>query len=412
MRNLIIAAIYIGAFLLVSACSPESVSLRAEKPLHDELVVVPQMEHVPEQTFEWITEDGGQSQLEFNPRVDILFVVDNSDSMKSAQENLVKNIDGFTARITKNKMIDYHIGVMSVWDSSERYAKANANSYQIGELRLVKGGRNQNYRFVTKADGKGVLASTLNIGVAPFEKGGPEVEEMFSPLAAAIEKTGRGATNEDFFREDAQLVVVLVSDADDGTKDLDPEQLAQKLVEFKGGNANKVSAYGVLVRPEDGDQHKDWALRIHPKYHPECFVTVKQTQRNNGTCTGFGPERLEKFIVKANEGQGLTPTQIRKNRIMSIVSPTFGSDLAKIGSDITVKTLEKKIFLSQRPRAEKNGKLQVRVRYGNQLIPQSANGGWLYNPEDNSIHLSGDIDYQYVEGARFSVDLIPLNLKK
>lgn len=409
MRHLIVVAIYLSAFLLVAACSPESVSLRAEKPLQNTYVAVPEMEHIPDQTFDWITEDGGQSQLDFNPRVDILFVVDNSESMKSAQDNLVKNIDRFTAGITKNRMIDYHIGVTTVWDTKGELF--NANTHSVGELRFVKGSQGQKSRFVTKADGKGALAATLNIGVLAREKGGPEFEEMFSPLAAAIEKTGRGDTSEEFFREDAQLVVVLVTDADDSTPNLDPEQIAQKLVEFKK-DASKVSAYGVLVRSEDKDEFKDFDLKIHPKYHPECFDMTKSTPKNNGTCTGFGPARLEQFIVKANEGQGLTPAEIRKNRIISIVSPTFGNDLAKIGSDITVKTLEKTIFLSQRPRAEKNGKLQVRVRYGNQLIPQSSQGGWLYNPEDNSVHLSGDIDYQYVEGARFSVDLIPLNLKK
>ncbi|WP_374028843.1 hypothetical protein [Bdellovibrio bacteriovorus] len=414
MRNVIIVAIYVTAYMLVSACSPESATLRAEKPLIQPEVIIPQYEKTAPQTFEWITEDGGQSQLEFNPQVDILFVTDNSDSMKSAQENLIRNIDKFTAGILKNRMIDYHIGVISVWDSSDRYTQTKKDQYQMGDLRLIKNTKGQTSttrRFVAKRDqNPALIAASLHIGVTPYAQGGPEFEEMFSPLAAALEKTGRGATNEDFFRPDAQLVVVLLTDADDSSKSITPEEMAQKLIAFKGGRAEKVSAYGVLVRPQDPDTYKDWDLKVHPKYHPECFDMSQKTPKNNGTCTGFGPERLEKFIVAANQNEG-TPDQIRAKHIMSIVSPKFGEDLAKIGSDITVKTLEKDIFLSQRPRVQ-NGQLMVRVRYGKQVIPQRAKGGWLYNPEDNSIHLSGDINYEYVEGARFSVDLVPLTLKQ
>lgn len=414
MRNLVIVAIYFTAFMLVSACSPESATLKVERPLAEEQVQIPQYEQIPAQTFEWITEDGGQSQFDFNPEVDILFVTDNSDSMKTAQDNLLRNIDRFTAGILKNKMIDYHIGVISVWDSSDRYAQTKKDIYQIGDLRHIKnpqGQTSQSRRFVAKSDNNSkLIASTLNIGVTPYAQGGPEFEELFSPLAAALEKTGRGASNEGFFRKDAQLVVILLTDADDSSKNLNPEEMAQKLIDFKGGRTEKVAVYGVLVRPQDPDTYKDWDLRIHPKYHPECFDMNQKTPKNNGKCTGFGPARLEQLIVAANPNEG-TPEQIRAKHIMSIVSPKFGDELAQIGSDITVKTLSKEIFLSQRPRADKNGQLMVRVRYGKQVIPQKAKGGWLYNPEDNSIVLSGDIDYQYVEGARFSVDLVPLTLK-
>lgn len=395
-------------FLGLNACSPESASLSVEKPIYDEPAQIPQYEYIPPQKFEWISEDGGQSQLDFNPQLDILFVTDNSESMKSAQENLVQNIDRFTAGIVKNKMIDYHIGSISVWDSSERYLKTKKDSYQIGDLRFIKDSKGQNFnrRFITKNEKK-LLASTLNIGVIPYDQGGPEFEEFLSPLSAALDKSGRGAVNDEFFREEAQLVVILLTDADDSSKDIVPEQLAKKLIDFKKGRAEKVAVYGVLVRPRDDDKYKDWDLRIHPKYHPECFDMTGKTPKNNGQCSGFGPTRLEQLIVAANAKVG-TPDQIRSKHIMSIVSPKFGEDLGKIGSDIVVKTLKKEIFLSQRPRSDEKGQLMVRVRYGKQVIPQKEKGGWLYDPENNTIVLPGDIEYNYSEGARFTVELVPL----
>ncbi|WP_413557016.1 hypothetical protein [Bdellovibrio sp. HCB209] len=431
MKPLIALCIYLSAFMLLSACAQESGTMIAQQQLVDEkaeLPVYPEVQQpaqeplpvfpeIPKQAFTWVTEDGGQSQLDFNPRVDILFVTDNSDSMKSAQANLIKNLNRFTNGITNNKMIDYHIGVISTWDKKwENPESKKADPYKIGELRFAKtiAGTETAQRYVTKKDSAGVLATTLKIGVVALKDGGPENEEFFSPLAAALENNGRGSANEGFFREDAQLVVIFLTDADDASSRISPEQMARTLIDFKGGRQDKVSVYGVLVDAKDPDQYKDWALRVHPTYHPECFVG----QKNNGKCTGFGPERLEQLIVAANAGSG-SPKQIRDQYIMSIVSPSFGTELGRMGDSITVKTLEKQIFLSQIPRVDDAGKLMLRVRYGTadvlaqgkgQLIPNKLSGGWNYNPSSNSVKLSGDIKYEYKDGARFAVDLVPVPL--
>lgn len=411
------------SILVLTACSPKNEPLATQREIEQPKVDIPKYDPIPPQKFTWITQAGGQSQLEFNPKVDILFVIDNSDSMKSAQANLKKNIDKFSAGIVKNRMMDFHIGVTSTWDSTERAMQARKDGNQIGELLNIKDANGKRYkqRFLNRSlSTPAVLASTIDIGVTPYKDGGPEIEEFFSVIQAATEKSGHGAANEGFFRDDAQLVVIVMTDADDSTSRISPEQMAQYLIDFKKGQADKVSVYGVLVRAQDPDSVKDWDLKVHPKYHPECFEMVGKTQKNNGKCTGFGPERLEQFIVAANQGSG-TPDYIRKNFIMAITSPNFGSDLARIGSDIAVKTLEKKIYLEQRPRYDEvQKKIMVRVRYGSpnelaagrgQIIPQGEKG-WLYNPDDNSIHLSGHIQYEYVEGAQFAVDLIPLTLKR
>ncbi len=406
MKHLTISLIYLGAFLLVTACSPESANMYSEKPLVQKDVPVPEGKKVSSKPLQWITVDGGQGELEFNPKLDILFVTDNSDSMRGAQANLIKNIDRFTKKIVKNKMIDYHIGVLNVWDSSERYVTANAKSYGIGELHYIKDskGKKYNQRFVTKNE-RQMLSSTLNIGVMGYEKGGPENEEMFSPLAAALEKSGRGAANEDFFRQDAQLVVIFLTDADDSSKDITADEMAKKLLDFKGGaEKKKLSVYGVLVSAKDSDDVKDWSLKIHPKYHPECFDMTGKTPKNNGTCTGFGPDNIESLIIAANNGKG-TPEEIRANNIMKITSPRFGDDLGKIGDNITAETLRKEITLPYRPIVQ-NQKLMVEVFYGEQKIPQSTNGGWAYNPDTNSIVLDGNVDYQYVEGAKFVLRML------
>lgn len=407
------------AILGLSACSPESNTLVSAQKIENP--PAPEAKTVSIPVKGWMSEDGGQKQLEFNPQVDILFVIDNSDSMRSAEANLVRNIDRFADGIVKNKMIDYHIGVVSTWDSSERYAKAKKDAYQIGDLRFLKDSNEKpfNQRFLTRKEDKSLLASTLKIGVLSYADGGPEVEEFFSPLAAALDKSARGATNDGFFRENAQLVVVFMTDADDSTSQLTPEQMARKLVDFKGGRADKVTVYGALVKAADADEYKDWDLRVHPKYHPECFDMTKKAPKNTGKCSGFGPENLEKLIVLANSGSG-TPKDIRDSNIMSIISKTFGTDLGKIGDNITIKILSKEIRLSQRPKSGTDGKPMIRVRYGTteelaegkgRMIPPGSKGGWLYDADNNTLHLAGDIKYDdYQEGSRFAVELVPVTI--
>lgn len=399
---------------LFAACSPQTASMSAQQAIPQ--ATPPTFETIREQKAGWITEDGGQSQLDFNPQVDILFVTDNSDSMKSAQANLVRNIDKFADGIAKNRMIDYHIGVVSTWDSSERFATTKKDQYGIGELRFIKDSKQSyNKRFVTR-DEKSLLASTLDIGVAAFADGGPENEEFFSPLLAALDKSGNGQSNDGFFRPEAQLVVIFMTDADDSNSNLSVEEIDRKLVDFKGGRRDKLSVYGVLVKAGDDDQYKDWALRIHPKYHPECFDTTKKTpvRNSNPKCkVGFGPERIEQLIVNANQGSDLTAQQIKDKYIMSIISRNFGTDLTNIGADIKVRTMAKEIFLTRGVPVVEGGVIQIRVRYGTpdelaagkgQIIPQG-DKGWRYSPDQNSIRLSGDVNYQYKEGARFAVDL-------
>lgn len=409
------------AFAAIS-CSPESETLQTMPQVQEEKVEIPQFDPIPSQQFNWVTEDGGQSQLDFNPQIDLLFVVDNSDSMKVAQENLRSNIHRFAEGLLKNRMIDFHIGVISTWDQSERAIRGKKDPYQIGDLRFIKDSKGQSFnkRFLDRKTATlDLLASSLHIGVSPYAQGGPEIEEFFSPLAAALEKSSPQGSNAGFFREDAELVVIFLTDADDSTSRMSPEQMAQILFDFKKGKRQKVSVYGVLVRAEDPDSVKDWDLRVHPRYKPECFDGAGRNAKNNGKCTGFGPERLEQLIVATNVEAG-TPSQIKKKFIMPLTSPKFGDNLAQIGSDITVKVLRKTIFLSQRPRFDQNlNQIMIRVRYGTPEQLQNGQGqvisagenGWLYNPDENSLELSGRVQYQYQEGARFAVDLIPLTLK-
>src|SRR3954469_18675110 len=58
----------------------------------------------------------------YDPLVDILFVIDNSGSMGSHQANLAQNIGLFIDQIKKNVNLNFHIGVIST-DMSDSYQR-------------------------------------------------------------------------------------------------------------------------------------------------------------------------------------------------------------------------------------------------------------------------------------------------
>src|SRR4051794_20610622 len=59
---------------------------------------------------------GEVTQSKFDPRVDILFIIDDSASMTKHQENLSRNINMFIDEFAQFKSIDFHIGYTTVHD--------------------------------------------------------------------------------------------------------------------------------------------------------------------------------------------------------------------------------------------------------------------------------------------------------
>ena len=69
----------------------------------------------PAEVFSTITVEAHKTQTVADPKVNILFVVDNSGSMKGYQEKLVQNMRLFSDRFFANERIDYRIGVVPVF---------------------------------------------------------------------------------------------------------------------------------------------------------------------------------------------------------------------------------------------------------------------------------------------------------
>src|SRR5690349_494813 len=70
----------------------------------------PKAHIIPDNTEEKVVQDNTQV---FDPKVDILFVVDNSGSMGTHQQNLSANVSKFTQAFIKGSILDYNIGIVT-----------------------------------------------------------------------------------------------------------------------------------------------------------------------------------------------------------------------------------------------------------------------------------------------------------
>ncbi|MFT7519354.1 MAG: hypothetical protein ACI9MC_001494 [Kiritimatiellia bacterium] len=132
------------------------------------------------------------------PSVDVLWVIDNSCSMAEEQTALTTNFTKFINYFVGSGL-DYHIGVVSTgWDDpSERG-------------RLLEG---RGTRWID-SDNDNPAATFREMGLIGTD--GPSAEKGRAQVYGAIELLG-DTVNEGFYRDDASLAVIVISDEDDAS---------------------------------------------------------------------------------------------------------------------------------------------------------------------------------------------------
>ena len=228
--------------------------------------------------------------------VDILFVVDNSPSMGSAQRRLKEAFPAFLEQITTQlARTDFHLMVVDT-DASGQDGTCNRLCPQVGFDASI----GENHGLCTgfacaSITERSVCDSTLGAGVV-YPVGGnasnrncnfPEgrryltskdenVEERFlcsasvgtlgdgneRPMGAMFAALGvesqKGGCNEGFLREDALLVVVIVSDAGNTAAELDSSKVQdwrKQLLALKCGREEGVV---VMTVSHDGSRIAPW----------------------------------------------------------------------------------------------------------------------------------------------------------
>ncbi len=191
--------------------------------------------------------------------VDLLFVIDNSGSMADEQANLIASVPGFIDGISDRLGVstDYHVGVVSTDE-----ATFNADGCQeIGALVTRTGGDLSSEAdcgpyidgtsFITPRDDlEASFACAAQLGID-----GNGIERPMDALTAALHPPGGlGSCNDDFLRDEALLVVVLITDEEDADdSEGDPVSWYETVVAAKGGDEERVVVLSLVGHPKPND---------------------------------------------------------------------------------------------------------------------------------------------------------------
>lgn len=160
------------------------------------------------------------------PVVDILWAVDNSGSMLEEQQKLGDKFDLFMDAL-QDSGADFHIGVISTDTEDPTQSGKLQGTVKIIDSRT--------------ADPKAVFAANVRLPLTESrtERGLDAVALALSPELAA-------GANQGFFRQDAALFVIVVSDEDDHSIGL-PRYYGRLLEHHKGaGNENRVNLSAIV----------------------------------------------------------------------------------------------------------------------------------------------------------------------
>ncbi|MCX7979241.1 MAG: VWA domain-containing protein, partial [Bdellovibrionaceae bacterium] len=269
---------------------------------------------------------------------DILFVVDDSGSMAPHQANLTRNIDRFVTQFVNSTQIDFRIGVLTTSMAPFSSARECCGTL-VGTPNFVD-------RRTPMLET--VLSRNLRVGTS-----GDGTEMMFDPVYAALTPPLVNTVNAGFYRKDASLAIVYLTDAEDQSRRLGPIDFYNFLVQEKG-KAEKVLAYAVYIPSGKTDNSScprdDWNE----------------------------PARLEVFLNQVvNAG----------NNTFYLCDPSFGDKLADLGKDL-VRRVGNKFYLSRPPIPG-----SIVVSYGSQIIPNDPKKGWTFDPSLNAVLLGDEIEW-------------------
>lgn len=287
----------------------------------------------------------GDIKLIFKPTVDILFVVDDSGSMGGHQSNLATNIDLFTAGLGKTQILDYHIGVTTT-------------DFSFSTSGVLRGF--PTYVDKNTPDGLIRLRNNLVVGTS-----GPGTESVFEPTIRALSEPNLSNSNKGFYRPEAYLALVYVTDAVDQS-DNQAGDLYNFLMNLKDWDREKIISYGVIIP-----------------------VGEKNCDRDDGS----EPIKIEEFLHMA------------KGISFSLCAPDYGQRLAGIGDDL-VRRVGMFIPMKQIPVVR-----TIQVKYGTQIIPEDVDSGWSYDPGRVGINLGPKLELEeQPAGSELEVTFIPAKL--
>ncbi len=197
-------------------------------------------------------------------KVDLLFVVDDSQSMQYHQASLVASFPGFVAgmRAELQGVSSYHVGVTAsdVYGAPYWLFECEDTGPEACQERgalvtsTVGGGEDASNEVCTPyAEGGRYMTDQDDLATkfacaATVGTDGCYTERPMAMMLAAVSPdiNGPGGCSEDFLRPDALLVVVIITDENDESEGDPPDWFAE-LVAIKGGHEKNIAMVSIII---------------------------------------------------------------------------------------------------------------------------------------------------------------------
>lgn len=306
----------------------------------------------------------------FVPRkLDVLFVVDNSGSMRSSQTALANNFPSFI-NFFKTKGYDFKIAVTTS-DAfyGDQFVNVSCSLCKAEQTRFRSGTNPKIY--VVEEDTpnlESVFACNVDVGI-----GGSGDERAFSSFKAALNST----LNAGFHRSDAYLSIVIVSDEEDFSHDdINMNE------SYSQPTLHTVASYKTyLENYTQGVAGEDFSVSTISILDTACKNTL-----------GSGRKIGTRYMQLADATSG-TKNSLCNNfdAILNNISNTIASQI--------VATFK----LSRTPVEP-----SIRVLVDGILIPQDSTNGWTFDMAENSVSIHGT--YAPQSGAVVTINFDPASV--
>lgn len=317
-----------------------------------------------------------------SPKIDLLWVVDNSGSMHSSQVNVANNFSSFISDFS-SRGFDYRMAVVA----TDAYRQLFTGSSTVS---LFKSAGGTSIITPSTPDINNVFIDNIMVGTAGYGD-----ERALQSFKVAMDNPA----NSGLLRPDSFFAIIIVGDEDDFSHD---------------GSDYIKNQYSAYTDP------------LHVKYNSAKNHTITKYMEYLETLTGSSGATkrfsVNSIVIKNEDASCLSQLTgggqqygIRNQGLAEASGGVVGSlcgdfsvELKKISENIL--TLSTQFFLKRLPIPE-----SIVVSINGVSIPNlSANpgplsGGWTYNAEANSILFYGD--YIPAAGAQISIDFDPANLE-
>jgi hypothetical protein len=220
---------------------------------------------------------GGQAGAQPCAEMDIMFVIDNSLSMADEQANLAANFPLFVKALDefgadRGVSLDYRIAVTTTAVSktwkSEAAGGVPSTTAQVGDDGAVLQRCDMVRPWIEKGDPNraDTFACAAQIGT-----GGPLWEMPLDAVRKAVTERVDDGTNRDFFRRDAVLSVVILTDEDDcSTRE---EEIVLAPFELPCGRLSPVDDYAAVLDAATEGRGR-WAVAAIAGTEPTACVSA------------------------------------------------------------------------------------------------------------------------------------------